>query len=283
LKFATFLSVIVILSARGQVPSSVTEFEVASVKRAEGGPPPRLPPGVADRIFFGGGTDRIDYARLTLKNLLARAYNLNSHLISGPSWLDEDRYTISAKLPPGTNRERLQLMLQRLLAERFDIKTHRSVKVTTVYRLKVAEKGPKLLPAEVVDSTADHRAVLAADVAKMVANDKPGARLPPGKPKSPYSNWFHLPNATVGALAEQLSFHLDHAVKDMTDLKGNYAFYLHWTKNRPLSTEVDLGTDSSEPSLFNALKAQLGLKLELGKEPVELLIVDRASRNPKEN
>src|SRR5690348_4935132 len=108
--------------ACGQVAADAPEFEVASVKRVsvqEGHPPMPMPSYVAEMMGFSGGPGtkdpgRIDYSKVTLKMLLARAYDLKPYQISGPGWLDTERYTIAAKLPPGTDAEKLRLMLQKL-------------------------------------------------------------------------------------------------------------------------------------------------------------------------
>jgi uncharacterized protein (TIGR03435 family) len=93
---------------------------------------------------------RIRYRGVSLKILLARAYDLRPDQISGPGWLGSERYSIEATLPARTDAERLRLMLQKLLTERFQISLHRETKETLVYRLKIARGGPKLKPPEEV-------------------------------------------------------------------------------------------------------------------------------------
>jgi uncharacterized protein (TIGR03435 family) len=259
------------------------EFEVASVKPAapqDAGPGPPVPAGIAELRAFRGGPGspdpgRIDYSGVTLKMLLARAYDLRAEQIYGPGWIDKERYTVAAKLPPGTDAEQLRLMLQGLLADRFRVRLHRESKEMTVYRLTVAKNGPKLNPAEKEPEYKDE----AERNAAMQAGGKEAlAEMTRKYATAGITRWFGLKSATIQKFAETLSNKLDHPVKDMTQLEGSYSFYLEWAERAP-SVGLD---EPSGPSIFSAIQEQLGLRLEAGKEPVELLVIDGAER-PSEN
>src|SRR5437588_1341382 len=88
-------------------------FEVASVKQAAPQQMGRM------MVRMGGDPGRVDYANVSLKDVLARAYNVNSYQISGPAWLDSERYDITAKVPEGVNTDQVPAMLQGLLVDRF--------------------------------------------------------------------------------------------------------------------------------------------------------------------
>ncbi len=122
------------------------KFDVASVKRAA---PPPAGAGVRDGARGGPGTSdpsQITYISLRLKDLLLTAYGVKNYQISGPDWLDTERYDIAAKIPPGTTKEQFALMLQNLLAERFKLTLHHTTKDLPLYELVVAKNGPKLKP-----------------------------------------------------------------------------------------------------------------------------------------
>src|ERR1051326_3181092 len=129
-----------IFTAAGQSPD-LPEFEVASVKHAISRPTPlesMLGPDMDDDKGFDGGLgtkdpDRINYHGVTLSALLARAYDVKSFQISGPSWLATERYVILAKVPHATEAQQLRMMLQKLLTERFQVSLHRETKVIPVY------------------------------------------------------------------------------------------------------------------------------------------------------
>ena len=257
-----------------------------------------LPPSARDNIGLAGETPhRINYSRVTLKGLLAKAYNLKPGEISGPKWLDKERYNIVAPVPAGTDQKQLRLMLQRLLTDRFQIKFHRESRLLSVYRLKVGPKGPKLKPAEDW-STPEYKAAResskAAEMAKQretnlarakesaearareVAAAKARGESPPPAVPAPTSSarGMHHPSATIAQFAEMLSDFVDRPIKDTTHLEGVFSFDLHWAES---------GTSTGEPSLWAALDEQLGLRLESGKELTEVLVIDQVSVDPADN
>ena len=79
-----------------------------------------------------------------MKNVLTNAYGVKGFQISGPGWLDSERYDIVAKLPRGATKAEFMVMLQNLLAERFKLTLHREKKDLPMYALVVGKNGPKL-------------------------------------------------------------------------------------------------------------------------------------------
>ncbi len=106
--------------AFGQAAENLT-FEVASVKPAA---PPR--PGFLRKR---GGPETPDPGQITwsyasLKNLITTAYDVKNYQVSGPAWLDTERYDIVAKVPQGATREQVNVMWQNLLKQRFGAVVH---------------------------------------------------------------------------------------------------------------------------------------------------------------
>jgi uncharacterized protein (TIGR03435 family) len=91
------------------------------------------------------------------------------------------------------------------------------------------------------------------------------------------SRSFGLARATTERFAEVLSTHLDRSVKDMTQLEGEYSFNLEWTPDSGMR-DADSGL-----SIFIAIQEQLGLKLEAGNEPIEMLVIDKVEKTPVSN
>jgi uncharacterized protein (TIGR03435 family) len=93
--------------------------------------------------------------------------------------------------------------------------------------------------------------------------------------------------ATLPRFASTISPTLGRLVIDQTRLAGRFDFQMHWA---PTPTESDLpesivdmsgktlAPDPSAPSLFTAIQEQLGLKLESGRAPEEVLVIDHAER-----
>ena len=84
-------------------------------------------------------------------------------------------------------------------------------------------------------------------------------------------------------LAVLLSRFTDQPILDMTGLKREYEVQLEWT---PDNLKPDAGgqpLDTATPSLFAAVREQLGLKLEARKGPLGVVGVDHAERVPLAN
>src|SRR5580704_6851921 len=79
-----------------------------------------------------------------MKELLMRAFGVKNLQISGPGWLDTERYDIIAKVPPGTTLEQANLMLRNVLVERFGLAFHRETKDMPVYELTLGKGAPEL-------------------------------------------------------------------------------------------------------------------------------------------
>ncbi|HWC95999.1 MAG TPA: TIGR03435 family protein [Candidatus Sulfopaludibacter sp.] len=227
------------LAALGAHAQTAPDFEVASVKVA----PPRS--GAAGYTAVESDPAMVRYSNITLKNLLAMAYRINSDLVSGPEWIDSAQYDVAARLPPDTAKDRVPAMLQRLLTERFKLAVHRETKEQRAYLLVVAKGGPKL---------------------------KEGRAE--GGQSQMWPGGISGPSMPVGVLASMVGRFLGYQVVDKTGLTGTYDIMLRFTPEN----SKEPGTD-----LRAALQEQLGLRLETGKAPVETLVVDRAERVPTEN
>jgi len=258
-RIALFALLVIATTASGQ--SAPPAFEVASVKPSD--PNGIVRAGRSERIFpidmrtLPGGRFLGTYC--TLKLLIEKAWSVELWQIAGgPGWIDSDRFDIDAKAEHDFTQDndasqKTMAMLQTLLTERFNLKVHRETREDTVYSLVVSKNGPKLQPSTGTDppfigmrrnSSPEHPAMTIA---------------------------FASENATMALLAERLSYWTLHRpVLDKTGLSGNYSVKLEFAED---DSQVDAG-----PSLFTAIQDQLGLKLEPGKGPVELLVVDRAQR-----
>ena len=78
----------------------------------------------------------------------------------------------------------------------------------------------------------------------------------------------------MDAFTKVLARSLDLPVVNQTKLAGAYTFQLHWSSEKVKVTD--------EPSIFDALQEQMGLRLRSQKTPLEVLAIDRAER-PSDN
>jgi uncharacterized protein (TIGR03435 family) len=235
--------------------SAQAQFEVATVKLSQ--------PPEGDRIMINLGN--ILHGRLTLTNATVAdcvkfAYGLAADAqLAGPDWIFTGavRLDVVAQAPADTPREQMLRMLRHLLADRIHLATHSEPREMSYLAMVPARGGPKLEPADPASGP-----VNAPSIA--------------GRIDSP-----RMPMAT---LARLLSRFERQTVLDMTGLPGFYKVRLEWTVERlGPGGKSDAGDLPEGPSLYTAIQKQLGLRLEARKGPVEVLVVDSASRVPAEN
>ncbi len=192
--------------------------------------------------------DRYTALTATLRNLVSYAYGIRDFQIAGgPAWASSVGYNISAKLDAAAGHDQARAMMQTLLADRFGLKFHRVTKDRPGYALVIDKSGPKL-----------------------VESKKPGPGLGLGKGN------LNGRGADMRTLSRELSSQMEAPIADRTGLKALYDFTLVW------SPDIQ-AADVSGPSLFSALKEQLGLRLDAVKNvPVEFFVIDDVNR-PSEN
>lgn len=248
-------------------------FEAASIRPAAPAPVGGFMPGAPGSPVTcpltgcggpGTGTPgRITFARVSLKDLIRVAYGVEqSRLIEAPDWMQSARFDVVANVPPGATRDEANRMLQNLLADRFQLKVHRATRELPVYALVVAPRGSKL-KASVGDR-----------------NARPAAERARGTIGSGARKRFEFDDWAMAQFANTLSSEVERPVIDRTGLAGKYDIRLEFAEVRRSVVTPDA---QSAPELFTALTEQLGLKLESTKGPVEVLVVDSASRQPTEN
>lgn len=245
------------------------QFEVASVKPCE----PAEPNARRSSLDFGEG-ESLTAKYTTLRSLIAVAYNIRDLQISGaPGWMGVERYDIEAKTASNetgsaptdprdvtdeqrkAGDERTRERLRSLLADRFGLVVHRETREQSVYLLTVAKNGPKL---KEVTGPADRHETRG------------------GRGRSQGSA------AKVEWLAGILSNITGRPVLDRTGLTGDYDWVLEWTPDTSGASKEVTGAaplaESSVPTIYTAIQEQLGLRLEAGKGPVDLLVIDQVNR-----
>jgi uncharacterized protein (TIGR03435 family) len=237
-------------------PNSHATFEVATIKPNASGAP-------AKGIRADGRT--IIMVNTSLSDLIVFAYDIHKKQIIGePDWVDKDRYDITA-VPDAEGEPSYQqwkTMVQRLLADRFQLAFHNDKRELSVYVLSVAKGGPKNLTKS--DSTGNGFAAPIREV--------------PGGFTMPMRNAM-MSDFTGFALQGSV---LDRPVLNQTGIKGRYDFTLTWTV---LGTEFGgavrspPGTsDNPPPNLFTAIQEQLGLKLDAMKAPADVMVIDKVEK-----
>ena len=112
--------------------------------------PPGSPEGTATTQTGGPGTSdpaRITIINRTLHRLLIESYGLVGYQLKDPPDLDQVRYDIVAKIPPGATAQELRVMMQGLLIERLQLKVRHEHQVVPIYALLIGKRGPKFKPS----------------------------------------------------------------------------------------------------------------------------------------
>ena len=250
-------------------------FEVASVKPNNSGD---------NRVMFRGNGGRFTVIGATVRMLIQQAYRVRDFQLSGgPGWLGSDRFDIEAK-PENVadlNPERMPLMLQGLLEERFQLKIHKETKELPIYELVVAKDGAKLKSVP--------------EPPRPIPGTPPGPLPAPGGPMPPGS--FRIGRGEMMGSAipienflQSLSTMLGRTVVNKTGLTGFFDVQLHWAPDAgetgpfgPVpGVQPPPPADPAGPSIFTALQEQLGLRLESSKGPVEVVVIDSIEK-PSEN
>jgi uncharacterized protein (TIGR03435 family) len=229
-------------------------FEVASIK-------PNNSASYNNEIHFDPG-------RLTAENvpasfLIVWAWHVRMFQLSGgPGWINSAKFDIAAKPEGGASSAQMPLMMQTLLEERFKLQLHRETKEHSLYMLVPAKSGMKVRA-----STADCEALAREQSAGQQSRRQCGA-------------WFRGPNEFTGTkismsdFAEDLANLLGSPVVDKTGFTAAFDAHLQWTPDE----QPDNSDAAASPAVFTALQEQLGLKLESGKGPVEILVIDHIEK-----
>ncbi|MES1258929.1 MAG: TIGR03435 family protein [Acidobacteriota bacterium] len=191
---------------------------------------------------------------ITLKRLIGAAYGLSDLRLAGPDWLDSVRFDVAGKAPEGTRDTEFMPLLQALLQDRFHLEVHRERKEMPAFDMIVGKGGMKLQPFD-----------------------------PAHPPETPPNTGgaLMIGVGTLDQIADTLAGSAGQPVVNRTGVEGRYVYIVHYT---PLSGQpADLTPDAGPPDLFTAVQQQLGLRLEARKQPIEILVVDRADRVPAEN
>jgi uncharacterized protein (TIGR03435 family) len=212
---------------------------------------------------------RVEFRSVTLARLIQMAYRLPgfaAERLTGPDWMDVDRFDITATIPAGVSKYHVPEMLQAMLAERFHLTVRHYAKDTAVLYL-VAGKDGVHLPESSDQLDENERLYF------------PGVEGPTGYARGTLANdgsrHYEWNGITMANLAELLTVRLDRPVIDKTGLPGRHQF--SWDVPKPSNYPSD-----PTAGIRKAIKRS-GLRLEHAKAPVEALAVERLDRVPTEN
>jgi uncharacterized protein (TIGR03435 family) len=260
LVFALVAGGVVAQAAQSQAPT----FDVVSIKRNVSGSFPVGPEARAGGSFVA--------TNATLERIVRFAYDVPDYQVAGGfDWVRTNRFDIEARAGRDVPSEEIKRMVQAVLESRFQLVIRREQRQLPTYTLLVARDdkrlGPNLRPSAA------------------------GCDLPVGRGETTEER--RTPNggvatrrtcASIAALVSSLSNALRGPVEDKTALTGLWDYELSFTgeRRRNADTAAIARDPNDAPALFTAVQEQLGLKLEPGRGPVDVLVIESAAQ-PTEN
>lgn len=253
-------------AAFGQTPTPPS-FEVASIKLNPSNKPPLSDAhqwfirNVAAETARDGRFAAEGFIATPLSVLIQLAYNVRDFQISGgPSWVESERYDVSARAEGPATFEQMRPMLRSLLADRFKLTLRHESKEVPVYELVSSKDGLKISPMK-------EGGCVEARPAKPFEplNNCGGVR----KQSTPDGQTLEAVGISMARLTVLLTDAVGRIVVDKTGFTELFSFRLEWG-NRT--------NDPFGPSMFAALEEQLGLKLESARGPVEVLVIESVER-----
>jgi len=272
-------------------------FAVASIKPY---------PGCESKRLFGGtwtpSPDRVAIPCVNLSDLIATAYGTfrdgvtvdpqRLRMEGGPSWMESEFYSVSAKAeaPPAHPQMMLGPMLQALLEERFQLKTHIEMRETPVYAMTVGKGGLKVQPLAQVACTP----IDLLNPAPAKPGDLP-CGVPLIRPTGTGDMRLDMLGSTMTQFARELSHLSGRTVVDKTATSGQFNLQLEFAPDPAIAAHYfpeartgdtgntaalgnPLPTPEGGQDLFVALQKQIGLKLTSDKGSVSILIIDHVEK-----
>ena len=214
---------------------------------------------------WNGTNDRITIENFSLRHLIRVAYGLKSdtQILEGPDALLKQKFDIAAKIEDAdvarlkdtsyeTRMKAVRLMLQSMLAERFQLKVNLGDRTLPVYALVVGKSGAKLTP---LPAPKDKDEALHRNHSESSGNGHMVAKA-----------------ITMDSFADFLTGQPDtgdRVVLNRTALAGDFDLSLNWTEDRVSGNP----SDAADPGLFTALVEQLGLELRPDKGAIPVVTV----------
>src|SRR5215469_3900325 len=264
----------------GAFPAGDAAFEAVVIKPSAPGDRTLQGYTAADNTrvrYLPGGRVNIQGS---LQGLVRWTFGINMVRVLGmPAWATEDSWDIEAKPPHPTNdSDAISEMLRSLLSERFGMKFHFEERPISSYTL-VADK-PKLKAADPAGRTGCREGTMSPS--RLDARDK----------NPLLSRLITCRNITMAEFATLLfkgmaSGYVGGPVFDATGLDGRWDFALNFSPAPPAQPAAGSGDSAGDPSgivtLPDAIRRQLGIRMAMQKQQVEVLVIEHVERKPTEN
>lgn len=247
-----FSAVFVAVSLLAQTPAAPRlTFDVVAIH-------PANPNATFGRIKPIPGDHGYTAENVSVRVMISLMYKIPSRQIEGgPSWLDSDRYDVEARADASLPLDELHTMYQNLLVDRFGLRFHHEVREGNIYALTVDPSGLKMKPNTSPEND------------KIPVNGGPA-----------HTRGIRVPMTYLTWLLSQILADDGRPVVDETGLKGNYDFLLSYRPVLPPDAPAESmpPEDRDLPTIFDALRTQLGLRLTPTRGPVDHFVIDHIEK-----
>jgi uncharacterized protein (TIGR03435 family) len=268
------------------------EFEVSSIRPAQ-----QQDARVDVGMHIDGAQVRFNY--LSVRDCMRIAWQVKDYQVVGPDWVGSDRFNITAKLPEGHNgQDQVDEMLQNLIKDRFKLTYHMDKKEMAVYALVAGKNGLKLKETPVEAGAEDAPAPKSFDVKASGSANGVYVDFGGGSYYNFADNKLVGHKLSMRLIVDTLSRYMDKPIVDMTGAPDNknYDFSFDITpddwRTMLIRTAIKAGVtlppealrlaDLPIDSLAQAMDA-VGLRMDSRKAPVDVIVIDQATRTPTEN
>jgi uncharacterized protein (TIGR03435 family) len=273
-------------------------FEVATVKPNTSDDSPNVNFTLGPGAAYANTGGRFLASNISLLDYIRFAYKLTDGQVEimragAPNWIATKRFDIQAKSEiPNPTKDQMRLMMQSLLAERFKLVVHSETRELPVFALvlvKSGRLGPQLRPHPPEDSTCSSvPAPTNQDSEPKLALEIPtvcGGLVSVGVPSAPSHVRVGGRRVSLGLVAAHLGEmgHYDRPIVDQTGLNGTFDLVLEWGPDSVPDSPSSPIHDDGQSILQEALRDQLGLKLERKKTPSTILLIDHLDQQPTVN
>ncbi|HEY3739933.1 MAG TPA: TIGR03435 family protein [Bryobacteraceae bacterium] len=228
-------------------------FEVASIR-------PTKPDGSGPSIIPMSAGQGYEAESAPVRLMISVMYRIPiANVRGGPSWLDSELWNVEAKADHAYGLDDLHKMFRHLLEDEFKLKFHKETKEGQVYALVVDKSGSKMKTNE---NPPDFETPIDGHLGGVAA----GKRV-----SMEYLCYW---------LQQRLTNDGGRPVINKPGLTGYYDFKLTYMPELPPGFDkANMPPEMLDrPSLFDALRGQLGLKLEAQKGPVDYYVIDHVER-----
>ena len=265
-------------------------FDVASIKRDTSDRIGHSPSFTLDSGDGYPGDTTLFSAEFPLATFISFAYKLPPIELRAvesqlPKWATNERFDIQARAASPSTKDQMRLMMQSLLADRFQLKAHfetREAPVFALVLLHAGKTGPQLRPyADDAPCTAKPQFEKIPPALMLSVGHFPAmcytlmALMRPAN-GGQLITWGSR-NVSMEQIASDMAIaptaNIDRPVIDRTGLTGNFDFVMNFAGLNAVAPG-SAAPDADAPTFLEALKDQLGLKLESTTAPVESMIID---------